>query len=126
MQPLVDLLRRAEAAGVRLDGGRIMAPRGIDPVLLAEVRADRERVAEGLRVLAAADALSDECGADAVVRRWTRLMALATLLDGAEAEAVCAEADAIVGLPDWAYTPLIGEALRLGATVVAEEHSDAG
>lgn len=117
MSGLLDLLRRAQAAGFYLDGDTLKAPRSVDAALLAEVRVDRERVAAGLRSWAEADALSDECGADMVVRQWSRLMAMASLLDGAEADAVIAEADAIAALPPGARTPLVAEALRLGATV---------
>lgn len=115
---LFDLLRRAQAAGFYLDGDALKAPRSVDAALLAEVRVDRERVAAGLRSWASADALNDEIGVDnQVIRQWSRLMALETVLDGDEAMAIRAEADAIAALPLGAQTPLVGEALRLGATV---------
>jgi hypothetical protein len=126
MANLLSLLSRAEAAGFYLEGDVLKARRGVDAALLAEVRADRERVAAGLRVWADVDALSDECDADPIVRRWTRLMALSTLLDGDDEIAVLAEAEAVLGIPAAQRTPLVGLALRLGATVVGEPELETG
>ena len=114
---LLSLLSRCEAAGFYLDGDVLKARRGVDAALLAEVRADRDRVAAGLRVWAEADAMNDDCDADPIARRWSRLMALSTLLDGDEEVAVLAEAEAVLALLEAQRTPLVGEALRLGATV---------
>lgn len=117
---VLDLLRRCEAAGFYIVAdGRLKAPRSVDAALVAEARERRELVAAGLVAWAECDALNDELGVrEVALRQWSRLMALESLLDGDEAAALRAEADAIVALPAAALeSPLVGEALRLGATV---------
>ncbi len=121
MNALLDLARRCRAAGLHVgDDGRMLAPRGVDPALPAEVRADRAAVLLALQAWAESDERQDLLGVDdEAVREGCRLAAMAEALDDAGDERaieIAVLANAI------ATSSMVASAVRLGA--IAEGVAD--
>lgn len=120
---ILGILKRCEGLGIdlRLEGERIVAKPTPPPALLAELRANRDRVRLALRAYTEADDMSDECGDDNWFRRtWTRLNMLASYLEEVgdpEAEAVGRQADMIARLSEGQQTSMVQAAMEMGATV---------